>query len=754
MAEGGKSPPSVRTGRRAVLDIFMASLVVLAFGVSAVASAPFVSHYAVFLRPGHGSVFLFIAATAALISGVALVLILVQEFQRRETLARANREMKGALDARAAAVDASMDGIVITDPAGIVRYVNHAALRLCGADSPGEVVGLPWRKLYSREQNERFDSEIIPALNIEKRWRGGCQGLRFDGTEYIQDVSISQVADGGFVLIIRDNTEMVERDETSRQRLAAIEAAGDGIGIVGRDGTLNYINRSLMELHGLNLADAADYIGQPWEKLYTGRGREEIRRDVLPLLRKSGHWKGEAPIVRKDGSTVFAEMTLTLLGDGGIVGTARDVTERKRAEKEKEELRNQFFQAQKMEAIGRLAGGIAHDFNNILASILGYAEFLVEDLDEKSDQHRFVRQIVHGGLQARHLVEQILAFSRRNESAKETVNVADSIRETHTMLRATLPVTIALDTDMEVGEAFIYGNPTQVSQMLMNLCVNAVDAMENEQGVLKVSLKIVDAGASAYEKMAAELPAGGEGRLPVRMEEDGDGGVRLCLGRLDAGRKYVSITVSDTGCGMSREVMEHIFEPFFTTKSVEKGTGLGLSTVHGLLAGHGGAMIVASRKGAGTVFELLLPEAESRRETAEADAPAGIVQGRGRVLIVEDQEKVREMLAGMVGRMGYETRLCESGLHAIDILREDAGGFDAVLSDYTMPGISGAEMAAGIHDDFPGLPVIIVSGYSRRKLETLVEESPAIMAALPKPVDAAALSRELKKATEKKRNAA
>lgn len=732
----------------------MAFLVVLAFGASAVASAPFVSHYAVFLRPGHSSVFLFIAATAALISGVALVLILVQEFQRRETLARANREMKGALDARAAAVDASMDGIVITDPAGIVRYVNQAALALCGAGGPGEVVGLPWRKLYSREQNERFDTEIIPALNFKKRWRGGCHGLRFDGTEYIQDVSISQVADGGFVLIVRDNTEMVERDETSRQRLAAIEAAGDGIGIVGKDGTLGYINHSLMELHGLSLAEAADYIGHPWEKLYTGRGGEEIRRDVLPQLRKNGHWKGEAPIVRKDGSTVFAEMTLTLLGDGGIVGTARDITERKRTEKEKEELRNQFFQAQKMEAIGRLAGGIAHDFNNILASILGYAEFLVEDLDEKTDQHRFVRQIVHGGLQARHLVEQILTFSRRNESVKDVVNVADTIRETHAMLRATLPVTITLDTDMEVGEAFISGNATQISQMLMNLCVNAVDAMENEQGVLKVSLKIADAEESVYGKMMANQPADGEGRLPFRIEEDGDGCVRLCLGSLEAERKYVSITVSDTGCGMPREVMEHIFEPFFTTKSVEKGTGLGLSTVHGLLAGHGGAMIVTSRKGAGTVFELLLPEAENGKEAAGTEAPAGIIHGQGRILIVEDQEKVRDMLASMVGRMGYEIRLCESALHAIDVLREDAGNYDVVLSDYTMPGISGAEMATCIHEDFPGLPVVIISGYSRKRLETLVEENPAIAAALPKPVDAAALSRELKKATEKRKRAA
>ncbi len=531
-------------------------------------------------------------------------------------------------------------------------------------------------------------------------------------------------------------------------RLAAMEASRDGIGLIDKDGNLTYMNNALMKLHNIPEDEVSNYINQPWESLYAQEGREEIlegRREIqkaaMVELKEKSYWRGESPIAIKDGEVVNAELSLTLLPEGGFVGTVRDISERLRTDKEKKELESQFYQAQKMEAIGRLAGGIAHDFNNILAAMNGYAEFLMDDLEESSPQHKFAANILQAGRQARDLVDQMLAFSRRKESSKDSLDLTIPVHETLSMLQATLPKTIEVNTKIETKHAPINGNASQIAQAIMNLCVNAKDAIEDEHGTLTVGLDIVS--SDQFDVLVDELPAEGE-TPPIRFEIPQSGHTRLILGHMVKGQEYVCLSVEDSGSGMSQVIMEHIFEPFFTTKPVDKGTGLGLATVHGVVASHRGAMVIDSTLGKGTRFDLLFPLAEGAvLEEVPDQAQVFAEGGSGCILLVEDQGSVRDMMMNMLERLGYEAAACVSGLEALEVLRENPGAFDLVLTDHNMPKMTGLELVQQIHMDFPDLPFILLSGYSEQKLKDMMHEHPAIKAVLRKPIAKHILSEKI-----------
>ena len=698
--------------------------------------------------------YLFMSIASMVVSGLGLILLLLLKLGHQSRLSDEKTKMMGLLEARIAAMESSIDGVVIINRDGVIKYVNKSLAYYHGYDATATLIGKSWRVLFSPEQCQMIEFDIFPQVTKNWYWRGQCRGLRAQGSEYTQDLSMTLLTDGGQVWVVRDNTEYLENLEVSNKRLAAMEAAGDGIGIVDPRGKLTYINQALMTLHGFIGEDIKDYIGKPWEMLYSEKGRADIHEKVMPILMEKKYWKGDAPLVRKDGSVTYAEMSLTMLPDGGMIGTARDVSDRKKAERERDDMQQQFFQAQKMEAIGRLAGGIAHDFNNILAALIGYAEFLVEDLEEDSETQKFAKQIMQGGLQAKSLVAQILAFSRRNESAKETINIIDTVMETNVMLEATMPATVILETRIDIENAWIRGNSTQLSQTIMNLCVNAIDAMEDSKGILTVAIESVAAEqAGEAEMLSAEVPRA-EYTPPVRIADQNNGAI-MQVGILTEGKRYIRVSVADTGHGMTRQVMEHIFEPFFTTKSVDEGTGLGLSTVHGIVTGHGGAMTVNSVIGEGTIFNLYFPEELAERKSyGDSKEDQKVEKGQGRILIVEDQDRVREMFVEMVGRMGYDVHACASGTEAVVYLQDNAGAVDLVMADQIMPGMTGTELAVILHANFPGLCMLLISGYSRKKLQQIMEENPSICATLQKPVESHTLSREIKNAMKSKRKAA
>lgn len=698
--------------------------------------------------------FLVSSVSSMLVSGLGLIILLMLKLRASDRLLVERHKLTAQLEPRVAAIEAAMDGVAITDSQGRLVYVNRALTEYHGYAAPEMLTHLHWKTLYDADQQKWFDDEVIPYLQDEGQWRGHCKGLRLDGTFFHQDVAITGLEGGGYVFVVRDYTELLDSISLSNKRLAAMEAAGDGIGIVDNKGRLTYINNAMRELHGLTEAEVESFIGSDWSRVYTEKGRAEIQEKVMPALRAGGHWHGEAPILRKDGKIISAELSLTMLPDGGFIGTARDISERKRAEKEKEELQHQFYQAQKMEAIGRMAGGIAHDFNNILSSILGYAEFLLEDLDKNAPTYGFARQIYNGGTQARRLVDQILAFSRRREGGMTALSLTDAVRETADMLRPVLPPAVRLRLNDDGGNNIVSANATQISQALMNLCVNALDAMDEKgDAFLDVSCESILANEDTVPvaMLADDLP-GADQEPFVAITEGKDGECLLQSGKFKRGHDYVCIRVADNGSGMPRAVMDHIFEPFFTTKPADRGTGLGLAAVHGIVAGHRGAMTAHSHEGKGTTFALYFPQTDEEAESADIVGQA-VVQGTGKVLIVDDQPDVAAIAGEMLARMGYDVDLAAAGDVAIDLLREKPGHYDLVLSDYSMPEMTGVELATAINDDFPGLPVIIMTGYGRKRLEREMKDHPAIVTMIRKPLDRVQLSHIIAQTIAKRRAA-
>ncbi len=519
-----------------------------------------------------------------------------------------------------------------------------------------------------------------------------------------------------------------------QQRLAAIEASFEGIGIVDSDGNLSYMNPALMALHGISVEKRQEYIGEPWLKLYTRKGQDEVLKTVLPEFEEQGFWQGKSKLLRHDGDTIWAALSMTRLDDGGFIGTARDITEQEKVETEKKEIRDQLFQAQKMEAVGRLAGGIAHDFNNILAAMNGNAEFLSEDLEEGSETHKFALNILQAGSQARILVDSILTFSRRQDGQIDPIDLFTPLQESISMLRATLPKTVEVETELSLKQARIDANATQLSQMIMNICVNARDAMEQDKGKIRISLSQPDLMEDVpVILLQNDLPNPQE-EPAIRIEAGAPGQTKMYLGAFSKNSDYAHLSISDTGTGMSQVVMEKIFEPFFTTKDMHKGTGLGLSSVHGTIAAHRGALIIDSIVGQGTCFNLYFPMSVSK-ENKDPIQEGVAHKGSGEmVLLVDDQPEVLEMASVMLQRLGYKVEAVLSGFEALDLLRENPEKFDLVITDQNMPKMTGLELVEQTHCDFPDLPFILISGYSKESLEEMMEGNSAIKAVLRKPL--------------------
>jgi nitrogen-specific signal transduction histidine kinase/CheY-like chemotaxis protein len=353
----------------------------------------------------------------------------------------------------------------------------------------------------------------------------------------------------------------------------------------------------------------------------------------------------------------------------------RDVTHIVRLEK-------QLRQAQKMEAIGTLAGGIAHDFNNILTIIIGYAEILLDGVSEENPMRVDLEEVLKAGFRARGLVEQILTFSRQTDQERRPLQIAPIVKEALKLLRASIPKTIEIRENIATESGMILADPTQIHQVLMNLCTNSAHAMREKGGRLEVGL--IDVHLD-YET-AAQYPDLGPG-------------------------PYLRLTVSDTGHGMERTVRERIFDPFFTTKGPGEGTGLGLAMVYGIVKSHRGEITVYSEPGKGTTFHVFLPKVEV--ELIPSTEPLlPLSQGKERILFVDDEEGVVQMGRKMLERLGYEVIISTDGREALEIFRSQPEQIDLVITDQTMPNITGAELAQELMRIRPDIPVILCSGFS------------------------------------------
>jgi PAS domain S-box-containing protein len=392
-------------------------------------------------------------------------------------------------------------------------------------------------------------------------------------------------------------------------------------------------------------------------------------------------------ILMKNGSVKWLEdrKTSVFSPDGlftGIDGILFDVTERIQAQKEHQMLESNLRRTQRLETIGTLAGGIAHDFNNILTPILGYAEMGILSPSNDDFQQEYFSEIIKAAERAKNLVSQILTFSMAQESTPDIVSVQEIIDEALKLLRPSIPSTISIEKEVDSSCRNILADPSQIHQVIINLCINAFQAMEKSGGVLTIRLEEITPETS-LQKLLPKLQA----------------------------ENYVKLSISDTGTGMDEGTIERIFEPFFTTKSVNKGTGLGLSVVHGIITSFKGEITVESYSEKGTTFNIYLPIINE--EIAKPPINESCTKGYGRILFVDDEPTVLKMMTMMITKLGFKIQSVSSPLQALELFRENPEQFDLLITDLTMPEMTGIELAEELHITSPQLPVILMTGYEK-----------------------------------------
>ncbi len=519
---------------------------------------------------------------------------------------------------------------------------------------------------------------------------------------------------------VRDETgtiaaiRAVGRDIT-RQRLAeeqyfrlsrAVEQSPVSIIITDLEGHAQYVNSKFTAITGHTLEDIID---RRIEVLRAGHANEASYRSLLETVRAGTEWRGELCTTRADGMMVWEAVKVSCLRNStgettNLLCLREDVTERKRLEHE-------LRQAQKMESLGTLAGGIAHDFNNLLAIINGYAEFCEQSLHEPAVLRKSLREIHNAAQRAGSLVRQILTFSRKTEVRFSPVDFNQLIRDLMRMFAETFPRNIAVTLDLQEKLPALLGDQSQLQQILMNLCVNARDAMP-EGGVLTLSTHVV-AGATLRHLGAQE------------------------------GQNYVALSVRDTGIGMNTEVRQRIFEPFFTTKAGNQGTGLGLAVVYGIVVAHRGHIDVESAPDEGSTFSVYLPLTESAPVTVPPSSIGGVAGGTESILIVDDEEPIRLLLANALSQRGYQTASASTGLEAISLISDPSRHFDAMLLDLNMPGATGVEVLRAMRICCPSLRVIVISGHlTPEATDEFTQFGPRVF--MQKPFKLEAVARQLR----------
>jgi PAS domain S-box-containing protein len=465
--------------------------------------------------------------------------------------------------------------------------------------------------------------------------------------------------------------------EHSRRHLStqaqAMEASADGIGILNDRGEYMYVNRAHARIAGY--ARAGDLVGKSWKVLYRDEEVARIQRDVMPLLARDGRWEGEATAVAKDGSAFPQQVSLALLADGGMVCICRDLSERRRME-------DQLRKKQRMESIGTLAGGIAHDFNNMLTVILGYGQTLFAKVEHDPALRSQVEHIVKSASRATTLTRQLLAFSRKQVLQPRVLDLNTVVRDLEKMLRPLVGDDIVMATACAAGLASVKADLSQIEQVILNLVVNARDALPKGGRVL-ITTANVDRDLDSDRDR--EIPAG----------------------------RYVVLAVADNGIGMSPEVLSRIYEPFYTTKEVGRGTGLGLSTVYGIVEQSGGFIAVKSKPGEGTEFRVFLPRVEATPEAAAAERrPAWRRSGSETVLLVEDDAAVRELAHDILCSCGYRVLSVADPSLLHTVLRQNPGAIHVLVTDVLMPGLNGREVADEVQRLHPEAKTLFMSGYA------------------------------------------
>ncbi|MGM0454049.1 MAG: PAS domain S-box protein [Thermodesulfobacteriota bacterium] len=609
------------------------------------------------------------------------------------------------------------DILYILDQNATITYVSPNIERISGY-RPEEIIGRSYANFLHPDDRENLGEqfrkiiagEAVATERLYETRDGRAIWFMTNARPIKENDRIIGIQ--GLLVDITQRKQVEQALQQSEEKYRTIlETIEDGYFEADLAGNLTFFNDALYQmlgyekeaLMGMNYRQAMD-------AEFARRVYAEFNR-VYRTGKSVNIFNGE--LIRKDGSTCYVETLVSPVKDTdgqvtGFKGIARDVSERKK-------LNAQIRQLQKMEAIGTLAGGIAHDFNNILSSVIGYTELSIDEVPQDTVLHHNLSAVLEAGNRAKALVKQILTISRREEQEFAPVQIVPLLKETLKMMRATTPATIEIRENIANESFIVRTDPTQFHQVIVNLATNAVKAMENESGILAVDVEAVNLDEHMTQKHPEVV--------------SGD---------------YARITVSDTGIGIASHHLDKIFEPYFTTwqKTVD-GSGLGLSVVYSIVRKHNGFVTVYSEIGRGTTFHVYMPMAENRRPKAAKPPEETLPRGTEHILVLDDEPQIVNMMQQKLNRLGYTATTATSSKEALDQFRLSPERFDLVLTDMSMPRMTGDTLAHAIKAIRPDMPVILCTGYNE-KLDENSRDLP-IEALLMKPADQKTLATTIRR---------
>ncbi|WP_397568771.1 PAS domain S-box protein [Schlesneria sp. T3-172] len=585
-------------------------------------------------------------------------------------------------------LESAMDGIISVNARQEIILFNPAAEAIFGWSSD-EVLGRPIDLLIPlryqsqhRSYVEQFGKDLIQSrrMGVQRT----VMALHRSGVEFPIEASISHTIlddEQVYTVILRDVTDAVRRRQQIEQQSQMLDQVSDAVNVVDPTGKITYWNHGATNLFGWSAQEA---IGQNASELFF-RDSSELWQTILRETNKRGSWTGELTKMTRTGKSVIVDHRRTILKEGnelkGYLCIDIDITDRKKHERIS-------LRSQRLESIGTLAGGIAHDLNNVLTPILMGAKLLSSDR-APANRQGLLDTMVASARRGAALIQQLLAFAGGIQGERQPIHIGQLIHETRGLLEHTLPKSIQIITKIASNVPPVMGDATELSQILMNLCINARDAMP-QGGELTIEAEPIH--------FSRNTP------LPHPDAHDGT---------------YLHLKVADTGCGMTSEVLDRIFDPFFTTKDLGKGTGLGLATVQGIVKSHGGFILVYSEPGDGSSFSIYLPTATTLpTSTSETSSKEPIRTGDGRwILLVDDEAIILQMTEAVLEANGYHVITASDGPSAVQKFSEDPGKISAVLLDMMMPGMDGFQTLEKLLQIDPNVKVIACSGLGTAQRE-------------------------------------
>lgn len=612
--------------------------------------------------------------------------------------------------------DSSLDTIFIVTKTGKFFYMSPSWKELSGFEAD-EMIGKSFISVVPKKELPRYWKTLTDVFfkkkirNFEsqiKHKEGHLVPVEFTGQ--LVKWRGSLVAQG----TVRNIHERKRLEEEQKRLITAMESAGEAIAITDTRGYIQYVNPAFEQISGYK---RNEIIGQNMRIFKSGKQNRSFYLDMWKKITKGNVWTGRIVNKKKDG-TLFTEL-LTISPVRNSTGNIVNYVAVKRNVTREIELEAQLRQSQKFEALGTMARGIAHDFNNILSAIIGFTEITMGDLPEESEACDNLEEVLNASYRAKGLVRQIVAFSQQSGEERRIIDIVPVVKETLTMMRATLPNTIEIRYNICDEPCMIMGDSDQICQIVLNLCMNGGHAIGAQCGILTVNLGLNDIDAMTASNMGAQ------------------------------GGSYVKLEVTDSGCGMKPEVIERIFDPFFTTKPVGKGSGMGLAVVHGTVTSHNGVITVNSEPGKGSTFNVFFPLVKSIPELDTTEESILVPTGDEHILFVDDEESITRYSQKGLQRLGYKLTISTNSQKALEIFYAEPDSFDIVITDQTMHNMSGDTLARKILHRRPGIPIILCTGFSHTVNVKIAKEI-GISECVMKPIGIHNLATTIRRVLEKR----